>query len=144
MACDLLHPSCMKFYGNSTCLDVYQNTCDVHNCYDEESFIRAIVAYVDENYCLDRNNVHMAGTSKGGFLAYSSVDKLNDIFATIAPIASVPSLGFPARFPHHNPVSIIDFHGLQVYEGRFRGSLTRAISLQILGTGHATMEDYVK
>ena len=39
-----------------------------------------------------------------------------------------------------NPLSVLgNLSTLREYEGGFKGSFTRAISLQILGTGHATI-----
>ena len=106
--------SCDIYYGEeTTCQDRYLNTCDFRGCYDEEAFIRAIVDYVGNNYCLDANSVHMTGSSNGGMLAYSSLNKLNDIVASFGIVAASPILGFPDNIPRDPPVSIIDFHGLQ-------------------------------
>ena len=106
--------SCDIYYGEETsCQDRYQNSCDFKSCYDEEAFIRAIVRYVSDNYCLDVDRVHMTGSSNGGMLAYSSLNRLNDIIASFGIVAASPILGFPDDIPLDPPVSIIDFHGLQ-------------------------------
>lgn len=108
---------CNIYYGeNPTCQDLqdaFVNTCIRRSCYDDIAFIRAIVDYVKDNYCLDVNSVHMSGSSNGGMLAYSSLNKLNDIVATFGIIAASPILGFPDDIPLDPPVSIIDFHGLE-------------------------------
>ena len=33
------------------------HTCDHSSCYDDVNFARAVIDYVEENYCLDRNRV---------------------------------------------------------------------------------------
>ena len=115
--------SCDIYYGQeTTCQDRYQFTCERRGCYDEEAFIRAIVDYVGDNYCLNANSVHMTGSSNGGMLTYSSLNKLNDIVATFGIVAASPILGFPDNIPLDPPVSIIDFHGL--YDTTFPYSLT--------------------
>ena len=106
--------SCDIYYGEDTsCIDRFLNSCDLESCYDEEAFIRAIVGYVSDNYCLDVDSVHMYGQSIGGMLAYSSLNRLNDIIASFGIVAASPILGFPDEIPSDPPVSIIDFHGLQ-------------------------------
>ena len=73
--------SCDMFYDeNTSCQDRFTNTCDIRTCYDEVAFIRAIVEYVRNSYCLDVNSVHMSGSSNGGMLAYSSLNR-PDIFS---------------------------------------------------------------
>ena len=35
------------------------NTCDLASCYDDTAFARAVVDYVEENYCLDKASIHL-------------------------------------------------------------------------------------
>ena len=39
------------------------NTCDLASCYDDTAFARAVVDYVDDNYCLDKASVHLGKSS---------------------------------------------------------------------------------
>ena len=45
--------------------------------------------YVDENYCLDMNSIHMTGISNGGMYSYYAASRLNDILASIAPCSGM-------------------------------------------------------
>ena len=89
-----------------------ENSCDLSHCYDDTAFVRAVVDYVGEKYCLDRKSVHMGGYSMGAFFTYYAASRLNDILASIAPNAGCPILGF-GDVPLDPPVSLIDFHGLE-------------------------------
>jgi len=118
--CNLLENDiygCNIYFGeNASCQDIqdiYTNTCLQRSCYDDIAFVRAIVNYVDNQYCLDADSVHMSGSSNGGMLAWTSINKLNDIVASFGIVAASPVLGFPDEVPLDPPVSIIDLHGLQ-------------------------------
>ena len=45
--------------------------------------------YVDENYCLDIDSIHMTGISNGGMYSYYAASRLNDILASIAPCSGM-------------------------------------------------------
>ena len=45
--------------------------------------------YVNDNYCLDMNSIHMTGISNGGMFSYYMASRLNDILASIAPVAGI-------------------------------------------------------
>ena len=45
--------------------------------------------YVDENYCLDMESIHMTGISNGGMYSYYAASRLNDILASIAPCSGM-------------------------------------------------------
>ena len=65
------------------------------------------------NYCVDIGSVHMSGSSNGGLFTYSALSQLNDVIASAGINCASPILGF-GEVPLDPPVSIIDFHGLQV------------------------------
>ena len=65
------------------------------------------------HYCVDLGSVHMSGSSNGGMLTYSALSQLNDVIASAGINCASPILGF-GEVPLDPPVSIIDFHGLQV------------------------------
>jgi len=85
------------------------NSCDWTSCYDDLVFTREIFNYLSETFCLDLDSVHQSGISNGAQFSYFMVSPLSDIFASIAPVAGSPMIGFgdlPAV-----PISLIDFHG---------------------------------
>ena len=86
------------------------NSCDWTSCYDDIAFVRAMIDYVEDNYCLDAKSIHLTGYSNGGMFSYYAASRLNDIVASIAPNAGSPLLGF-GDVPLDPPVSVIDFHG---------------------------------
>ncbi len=57
------------------CHPTQVNSCDWTACYDDESFVRAVVDYVDDNYCLDRDSVHLTGISNGGMFSYYAASR---------------------------------------------------------------------
>ena len=75
------------------------------------AFVRAMVDYVKENYCVNVNSIHMTGFSNGGMFLYYAASRLNDIVASIGPMAGSPVMGF-GDVPLDPPVSVIDYHGL--------------------------------
>ena len=72
-----------------------------------------MVDYMRNNYCVDIGSVHMSGSSNGGLFTYSALSQLNDVIASAGINCASPILGF-GEVPLDPPVSIIDFHGLQV------------------------------
>ena len=87
------------------------NSCDWTACYDDVLFVRGIVHFVQENYCLDDKSIHVTGISNGGQFSYYVASRLNDIIASIAPNAASPMIGF-GDVPLSPPISVIDFHGV--------------------------------
>ena len=68
----------MYFGEDASCQDIqyiYTNSCLRRSCYDDIAFIRGIVDYVGDNYCLDADSVHMTGSSNGGMLTWSSLNR---------------------------------------------------------------------
>ena len=88
-----------------------KTSCDWTSCYDDVAFVRAMVNYVKENYCVDDASVHMTGFSNGGMFLYYAASRLNDLVASIGPMAGSPVMGF-GDVPLDPPVSVIDYHGL--------------------------------
>ena len=111
--CELPRPLGYSMHCYDTCSQCDpRNSCDWSHCYDDVAFVRAMVDYVKENYCLDIGSIHMTGISAGGQFPYAVVSKLNDLVASIAPNAADPMIGF-GDVPLDPPVSLIDFHGMQ-------------------------------
>ena len=87
------------------------NSCDWTACYDDIVFVREVVNFVDENYCLDMNSIHLTGYSNGGMFSFYAASLLNDIVASISTNAASPLIGF-GDVPLDPPISLINFHGL--------------------------------
>ena len=51
------------------------NSCDWTACYDDINFVRAMVDYVRDNYCLDTKSVHLTGYSNGGMFSYYAASR---------------------------------------------------------------------
>ena len=51
------------------------NSCDWTACYDDITFVRAMVDYVRDNYCLDTKSVHLTGYSNGGMFSYYAASR---------------------------------------------------------------------
>lgn len=86
-----------------------ENSCDYSACFDDIVFTRALIDHVSATYCVDLNSIHLSGVSNGGMFSYYAAPRLNDVIASIAPVASAPFVGF-GDIPD-TPVSMIDFHG---------------------------------
>ena len=87
------------------------NSCDWTACYDDTVFVREVVSFVDENYCLDSDSIHLTGYSNGGMFAFYAASLLNDIIASISTNAASPLIGF-GDVPLGPSISLINFHGL--------------------------------
>ncbi len=75
---------------------------------DDMGFIRAIVADVETQVCIDPHRVYATGFSNGGYMAYRLGCEASDLFAAIAPVegANASPTCAPPR-----PVPVIAFHG---------------------------------
>ena len=110
--CLIPRPRGHEYQCSDTCPECDSlNSCDWSACLDDEIFVRAIVDYVNDNYCIDMNSIHLTGYSNGGTFSYFVINKLSDIVASIAPNAASPFIGF-GDVPKDMPISVIDFHGL--------------------------------
>merc|ERR1712205_74847 len=71
---------------------------DLH---DLEDFLRQ---YVDKTGdIIDRNRVHVAGFSQGGFLTFNLLCKASDLICSIAPLG-MPASGHYVGGPYHGLV----------------------------------------
>ena len=44
--------------------------CNAFSCYDDITFIRNLMNKVNNEYCIDKSNVHVSGNSGGGMFVY--------------------------------------------------------------------------
>jgi polyhydroxybutyrate depolymerase len=90
------------------------------NGVDDEGFLRAVVARVEQDACIDAKRVYATGLSNGGAMAHLLACHAADLFAATAPVSmgngTVPCQ--PSR-----PLSVIMFRGtsdpLVAYGGGF-------------------------
>lgn len=75
---------------------------------DDVAFVRALIARVSAEFCVDDARVYATGMSNGGFLSHRLACELADRIAAIAPVAGV--LGIPACSPSR-AVPVLHFHG---------------------------------
>ena len=62
------------------------------------AFVRAMVDYVKDNYCVDAGSVHMTGFSNGAMFLYYAASRLNDI--VVRSVIRENVLGFWADFTY--------------------------------------------
>jgi polyhydroxybutyrate depolymerase len=85
---------------------------------DDEGFMRAIVAKMEQEACIDPKRVYATGLSNGGAMSFLLACRAADVFAATAPVSmgngTVPCQ--PAR-----PISVVMFRGtsdiLVAYDG---------------------------
>jgi poly(3-hydroxybutyrate) depolymerase len=97
--------SCIKTVGCQQ-----KTSCLCSSCYDDRYFVKHILEDILHELCIDEAHIHGTGLSNGGMMAYEVGTHLSTYFASIAPTASAPLLGFNVG-PTEEPVSILDFHG---------------------------------
>jgi polyhydroxybutyrate depolymerase len=75
---------------------------------DDVGLVRALVAKLEAEACIDRRRVYATGFSNGGFLAHRLGCEAADLFAAVASVAG--TLGMPRCAPAR-PVSVLQIHG---------------------------------
>ena len=80
------------------------------NAVDDVAFVKAMVARLKADYCVDPKRVYATGYSNGGFLSYRLACDLADTFAAIGSVAGQMGESGAACKPSR-PVPVLDFHG---------------------------------
>ncbi len=80
------------------------------NAVDDVGFVKAMLARIEADYCIDPKRVYATGYSNGGFLSYRLACEMADTFAAIAPVAGEMGLAAASCRPTR-PVPVLDFHG---------------------------------
>jgi polyhydroxybutyrate depolymerase len=75
----------------------------------ESAFVRQIISDLGSIARIDSKRIYASGFSNGAMLSYQLACEMSDTFAAVAPVAGV--LLFSPCQPSQ-PVSIVDFHGL--------------------------------
>jgi len=78
------------------------------NAIDDVTFISRLIAYMIEQYHVDRSRVYITGISNGAMMAYRLAAEIPDQIAAIAPVAGTLTID-PGTI--HAPMPIIHFHG---------------------------------
>lgn len=77
---------------------------------DDVGFVRALVARIASEYCIDPKRIYATGMSNGGFMSHRLACEMADVFAAVAPVAGVLGIS-PATCNPPRVVPIMDFHG---------------------------------
>lgn len=89
--------------GGSLCCGMSQQ-----NGVDDEGFIRALVAKVEQEACIDPKRVYATGLSNGGAMSHLLACRAADLFAATAPV-SMGNGTMPCQ--PVRPLSVIMFRG---------------------------------
>lgn len=77
---------------------------------DDVAFVKALLAKIEGDWCVDPKRVYAAGFSNGGFLSHRLACEMSDVFAAIAPVSGVFGMD-PAKCTPARPVPVLHFHG---------------------------------
>lgn len=114
---------------------------------DDVAFVRALVAAVAHDGCVDAKRIYATGFSNGGFLAHRLACEADDLFAAVAPVSSVNGLDADACHPSR-PMPVFAINGtddkLVPYPGGIPDMndpvLAGFISKVVAGGGFASVE----
>jgi polyhydroxybutyrate depolymerase len=96
---------------------------------DDVAYVKALLAQLAADYCVDPKRIYATGFSNGGFLAYRLACEMSDVFAAVAPVSGVE--GFPASAcTPSRAVPVIHFHGTSDPVVKYNGG-TPVIPLDI-------------
>jgi polyhydroxybutyrate depolymerase len=77
---------------------------------DDVAFVKALLAQLSGDYCIDDHRIYATGMSNGGFISHRLACEMADVFAAISPVAGV--MGIPeASCKPVRPVPVLAFHG---------------------------------
>jgi polyhydroxybutyrate depolymerase len=86
---------------------------------DDAGFLRALIAALSAEYCVDARRVHVAGMSNGGFMAHRVACELADVVASVASCAGQlqrspcsPSRHVPLIQMHGTSDAIVPYNGV--------------------------------
>ena len=85
------------------------------SCWDDIGFIAAILDWLEENLCVDRDRVHLTGLSNGAMMSYQLASThVGHRIASMVPVAGLPLLGFLA--PDHGRWSAVPIRPIALME----------------------------
>ena len=80
------------------------------NSPDHVGYFEDLIAYIDGQYNVDFNKIHLIGHSNGGFMCYRIACDRADLIASIVP-GSGATWNDPAQCDPSQPVSVLHTHG---------------------------------
>jgi polyhydroxybutyrate depolymerase len=90
------------------------------NGVDDVAFVRALLASLGTDYCIDPARVYATGFSNGGYFANRLACEMADTFAAVADVGGLLSLDARSCNPSR-PVPYLEFHGtadpVVIFEG---------------------------
>lgn len=76
---------------------------------DDVGFVRDMIAWISERYCVDPARIHATGFSNGGYMSHRLACEMSDTFASVAPDAGLIGVTCtPTR-----PIAVHQTHGTQ-------------------------------
>jgi polyhydroxybutyrate depolymerase len=96
---------------------------------DDVAYVKALLAELSAEYCVDPKRIYATGFSNGGFFSYRLACEMSDVFAAVAPVSGVE--GFPATAcTPTRAVPVLHFHGTSDPVVKYNGG-TPVIPLDI-------------
>ena len=107
------HRSCQILHG---CEDEDNAAvCDCASCVDDAGFVLALLERMEELLCVDPLRIHATGYSNGAIMSYEAATGNNTAlarrFASIAPAAGAPLMGFASGPAPGGAVAVMDMRG---------------------------------
>lgn len=99
---------------------------------DDVGFVRAVVADVQTQGCIDSRRIYATGMSNGGFMTHRLACEAADLFAAVAPVAGVIGVDAEACTPSR-PVPVMHFHGTADFVVSYFGGLFESVEGTIDG-----------
>ena len=77
------------------------------NNVDDISFLRALIAKLEQDHRIDPKRIYLAGISNGAMMSYRAACEMADVVAAVAPVEGAQNVACKPSAP----VSVIVFHG---------------------------------
>ena len=99
---------------------------------DDVGFVRAVVADVQAQGCVDDRRIYATGMSNGGFMTHRLACEAADLFAAVAPVAGVIGVEADDCAPSR-PIPVMHFHGTADFVVSYFGGLFESVEGTIDG-----------
>lgn len=89
---------------------------------DDIGMVRAAIAKISADWCVDPKRIYATGFSNGGFFSHRLACEMSDTIAAIAPVSGVMGKD-PAGCKPSRPISVLEFHGTSDIVVPFNGGV---------------------
>jgi polyhydroxybutyrate depolymerase len=90
----------------------------MNNHVDDVAFTKALIAKLENDYCIDEKRIYTTGMSNGGHMSYKLACEMSDVFAAAAPVAGEvlqlscnPKRQIPILHVHGTADPIVSYDG---------------------------------